>query len=108
MIRALGLSICLALGVALAAPALAQPREKTIEEHAEDAARAAGAALESLFRAVEGAISNLPQYQAPRLSPEGDIVIPRAPQRPQRDPTPLPRPQPAPERGPTGPETEEI
>ncbi len=60
----------------LAAPAAADERAR-----AEDLAREGAT---KLMRALELFIESLPRYEAPRVAPNGDIVIPRAP-REERD-----------------------
>jgi hypothetical protein len=55
----------------LATPAAADERAQ-----AEDLAREGA---NKLMRAFELFIDSLPRYEAPRIAPNGDIVIPRAP-----------------------------
>ena len=55
----------------LAAPAAADERAR-----AEDLAREGAT---KLMRALELFLESLPRYEAPRVAPNGDIVIPRVP-----------------------------
>ena len=69
------LAIVLALGLALApawlpAPAAAQEREESPEQLMREG-------MERMLRAMELLIEMVPQYEAPELTPEGDIIIRR-------------------------------
>ena len=67
--------------LALALPAAADERARP-EELAREGA-------EKLMRALELFIESLPRFEAPRVAPNGDIVIPRVPQeKPERDAAP--------------------
>ena len=93
----------LAGATAAAAPALAQGRQPpTIEQQADEAARAAREAMERAMKVLNGIISSIPQYEPPEVLPNGDIIIRRRPppqQRERQPPAPPPRPgaQPAPD-----------
>lgn len=62
--------------VLLAAPAAADERAR-----AEDLAREGAG---KLMRALELLLDSIPRYEAPRVAPNGDIVIPRAPREQRR------------------------
>ena len=55
---------------------LATPAAADEGARAEDLAREGA---NKLMRALELFIESLPRYEAPRIAPNGDIVIPRAP-----------------------------
>jgi hypothetical protein len=69
--RKLVLLLCL-----LAAPAAADERARAEELAREGAGK--------LLRALELFLESIPRYGAPRVEPNGDIVIPRAPRRDAR------------------------
>ena len=106
-------SICAGLALAglagasvTVAPAQAQNRQPpTMEQQADEAARAAREALERAMNILNGIISSIPQYEPPEVMPNGDIIIRRRPP-PQREP----RPQPPPSRpgAQPGPDLEET
>ncbi len=62
-----------ALAALLPLAAAAQPSS------ADEAARMARAALERLMGTLGAAVSALPQYEAPEILPNGDIIIRRKP-----------------------------
>lgn len=89
----LALAFALALGCALpsAAPAAAEEPPQGEQSPGELAREGA----DRLLRALEGLIRLIPQYEAPELNDEGDIIIRR--KRPGQDPAPVPKPRPKPE-----------
>lgn len=66
----------------LAGPAAAEERDRP-----EDLAREGAA---KLMRALELFLETLPRYEAPRMLPNGDILIPRAPRRETEPSEPAP------------------
>ena len=69
--------------LALAVPAMAEEK-KTDEEIAaelDDAAQSAIEAAESLINALRIFVDNLPQYAAPEILENGDILIRRLPSK---------------------------
>lgn len=57
-----------------------QPNQ--LDRNADEAAKAAREALDKLMRLLNSAIGNIPQYQAPEVLPNGDIIIRRIPNKP--------------------------
>lgn len=97
--------LVLSLGSGLA---LAQSRQPpTLEQQADEAARAMREAIERAMRVFDGVIGSIPQYEMPEVLPNGDIIIRRIPQAP-RDPAPPPRRGPQPTPAPEGPKLEET
>jgi hypothetical protein len=94
--------------------ALAQTRPPpTLEQQADETARALRDALEKAMRLFDGVVGSIPQYEAPQVLPNGDIIIRRVPQAqrepPQRQPPHrLPAPPPAPKKTPADPGQEET
>ena len=69
-----------------AAPALAQD---SAPDPGEEMERAAREAVENIMRALDLFVQSIPQYEAPEVMPNGDIVIRRKPKPgdpPRRDP----------------------
>lgn len=66
----------------LAWPASAAEERKTLPEAAGEAAELAKRAAEKIMGALQGVIETLPQYEAPEMQPNGDILI-RRKQRPE-------------------------
>lgn len=69
------------------APALPPPLEEQWR-HAEDLARDG---IEKLLQSLDALREAVPQYGAPYMDPEGNIIIPRRPS-PQAAPAPLDKP----------------
>lgn len=88
--------------------ALAQSRPPpTLEQQTDEAARAMREALEKAMRVLDGMLGSIPQYEAPEVLPNGDIIIRRIPQA-QRPPQRAPAPPPAPKKSPSDPTLEET
>jgi hypothetical protein len=68
-------------------PAWPAEERKSLSEAARDAAELAARAAETIIGALQGVIETLPQYEAPEVMPNGDIIIRRKPQ-PELDKTP--------------------
>ena len=66
--------IILALGLLL--PCIAA-RAESLQDNAEEAERLAGLALSKLLRALDLMMDSVPQYAAPEVLPNGDIIIRR-------------------------------
>lgn len=99
----LGLGLCLALP-AQAEPIPVQGRQPpTLEEQADEAARAMRDALARAMRLLEGVVDTIPQYELPEILPNGDIIIRRIPPK-GAPPSPTP---PAPSK-PGAPKLEET
>lgn len=75
-------------GAGAAAEPLQRAQGQDWNKEAEDAARAARQALEQIMRALGGVLSNIPQYEAPEILPNGDIIIRRVPREAPSDPRP--------------------
>lgn len=79
--------LVLAVAVLLAAsPAFAQQQNSP----ADDAAEAAKEALGKILRSLSGVIDSIPQYQAPEVLPNGDIILRRKNPAPAQKPPALP------------------
>lgn len=52
-------------------------RADSLQENADEAERLAGEALTKLLRALDLMIDSVPQYAAPEVLPNGDIIIRR-------------------------------
>lgn len=73
------LSILLAIGLlALPFGALSSgARAESLQENADEAERLAAEALSKLLRALDLMMDSVPQYAAPEVLPNGDIIIRR-------------------------------
>lgn len=77
--------IILAVGLLLAPCGVAQADFKSadfksadsLQENADEAERLAGEALSKLLRALDLMMDSVPQYAAPEVLPNGDIIIRR-------------------------------
>ncbi len=74
------------MGALLAAPAQAQERAPTPDM--EEAERLAREAIESLLRMLETLMESIPQYEAPIINEDGDIIIRRRHPRREREAPP--------------------
>lgn len=105
--------LTLGSGVALAQTPTSPP-PPTLEQQADEAARAMRDALERAMRLFDGVLGSIPQYEMPEVLPNGDIIIrripPAAPAPPQRPPQRPPErgPAPAPDKAPNAPKLEET
>jgi len=87
------------IGLGLTLPALAEPtpvqgrQPPTLEEQADEAARAMRDALARAMKLLEGVVDTIPQYELPEILPNGDIIIRRIP--PKGAPPAPSRPAPA-------------
>ena len=100
-------SVALAIGL----PAQAQSRQPpTLEQQADEAARAMRDAIERAMKLLGGVVDQIPQYEMPEILPNGDIIIRRLPPRgaPPRDPPPGRGPDRTPDKTPGGPKLEET
>lgn len=70
--------VVLLLGSAV--PAWPAEEPKSLPEAAGEAAELAARAAETIIGALLGVIETLPQYEAPKVMPNGDILIRRKPQ----------------------------
>lgn len=77
--------LVLAIGVLAQGPALAGD----LRDHGREFEAMAKESAEKFRRAVEDMIRRIPRYGAPKVTPEGDIVVPRRGERP-RTTRPLP------------------
>ena len=103
--------IVASLALTVGAPAMAQSRQPpTLEQQADEAARAMRDAIERAMKLLGGVVDQIPQYEMPEILPNGDIIIRRLPPRgaPPRDPPPGRGPDRAPDRSPGGPKLEET
>jgi len=66
--------------------AFAQGPGKSID----DAAEAARSAIEKVLKALGSALSSIPQFEAPEVLPNGDILIRRTPAAPKPPEPPAP------------------
>ncbi len=66
-----------AITMSLLALPLAAPRAETLQDKTEEAERLAGAALTKLLQALDMMMDSVPQYAAPEVLPNGDILIRR-------------------------------
>lgn len=57
----------------------------------DEAAEAARRAAEAIVRALQSVLESIPQYSAPEVLPNGDIIIRR--KHPQKPPEPLEKPK---------------
>lgn len=80
-------TIAAALWIALA-PATGWSQGTTPQQELDNAARLAQEAVQRMLRALQGTIDNLPQYTAPEIMPNGDIIIRRLPPRRTPDAAP--------------------
>ncbi len=88
--------------------AVAQSRPPpSLEQQTDEAARAMRDALEKAMRVLDGVLGSIPQYEAPEVLPNGDIIIRRIPQGP-RPSQRAPAPPPAPKTSPVDPKLEET
>jgi hypothetical protein len=83
------LAVTILVALLLAGPAAAQ------QDPVDEAGRLAGEALGKLMDAMGTLLQALPQYRAPEVLENGDIIIRRVPAEPDRDPPPEDR-RPAP------------
>ena len=77
-----------ALAVAGPVPAQALDPGTGDRERAEELAREG---IEQLLRALEALLLSIPQYEAPEITEDGDIII-RRKRKPPEPPEPLPSP----------------
>ena len=104
--------VAAAFGLGLAMPAQAEPmpvqgrQPPTLEEQADEAARAMRDALARAMRLLEGVVDTIPQYELPEILPNGDIIIRRIPPK-GAPPSPAPPVPPAPSK-PGSPKLEET
>ena len=99
-----------AMVVVLLGSGMAQAQSRpppTLEQQTDEAARAMRDALEKAMRVLDGVLGSIPQYEAPEVLPNGDIIIRRIPQA-QRPPQRTPAPSPAPKKLPADPKLEET
>lgn len=99
-----------AMVVVLLESGMAQAQSRpppTLEQQTDEAARAMRDALEKAMRVLDGVLGSIPQYEAPEVLPNGDIIIRRIPQA-QRPPQRTPAPSPAPKKLPADPKLEET
>jgi len=99
--------IVASLALTVGAPAMAQSRQPpTLEQQADEAARAMRDAIERAMRLLGGVVDQIPQYEMPEILPNGDIIIRRLPPRgaPPRDRGP----DRTPDGTPGGPKLEET
>lgn len=99
-----------AMVVVLLGSGMAQAQSRpppTLEQQTDEAARAMRDALEKAMRVLDGVLGSIPQYEAPEVLPNGDIIIRRIPQT-QRPPQRTPAPSPAPKKSPADPKLEET
>ena len=89
---AAGIVVCLSI-----APMNAWSQAPSPQQDLDNAARLALEAVQRMLRALQGTIDNLPQYSAPEILPNGDIIIRRLPLKRSPDATP---PAPAKPSGP--------
>jgi hypothetical protein len=99
---AVALGLALAAAPAPASPVAAEtpgaaPPESGVPQLDDEAARLAREAAEKLLQAFGLLIDSLPQYEAPELLPNGDIIIRRKPKPAPGSPGKT-RPAPAPDR----------
>lgn len=80
----------LVLGLVAYAPGTAVVAQERDQESPGELARQG---LESLLRALDAFVDIIPQYEAPELTEDGDIIIRRKP-RPDRPPQRSPRQDP--------------
>lgn len=67
MVLAIGI-LCMPIGAAQA---------DSLQENADEAERLAGEAMSKLLRALDLMMDSVPQYAAPEVLPNGDIIIRR-------------------------------
>ena len=77
-------AVCALAAVVSAAPMWAA--ERTLAPGAEDAEGLAREGVEKLLRALELLLQSIPQYEAPVINENGDIIIRRRNPRPERGP----------------------
>ena len=81
-----GLAI-LAVAALLALPLTSAPAQERKPNPADEAAELARRAAEKIVEALRAVIASIPQYEAPEVLPNGDILIRR------KHPPPTPEPE---------------
>ncbi len=84
IVRSGFLAVLLALALIGAAPAASSAASHTTER--EQAEQMALEAMEQLMRALELFIQSIPQYEAPEITDDGDIIIRRKRRQEQKTP----------------------
>lgn len=74
------------LTILLLALPLGAARAESLQDKADEAERLAGEALTKLLRALDLMMDSIPQYAAPEVLPNGDIIIRRL--HPEAEPEP--------------------
>lgn len=83
-------SLLLVFATGLSNPAMAA------DEMESEAERLLGEGLEKMFEGLDLLMKTVPQYSAPEMLPNGDIIIRRIPQGDGEGPHPAPGPEPLP------------
>lgn len=65
------------LAMAMLALPLGEARADSLQDNTEEAERLAGEALTKIMRALNLLIDTVPQYAAPEVLPNGDIILRR-------------------------------
>jgi hypothetical protein len=76
-LKASVLAVALTLPTILPAMADDMERKKSAEELAREAGELAGETIRQMMQAMEAMIGSIPQYEAPEVLPNGDIILRR-------------------------------
>lgn len=90
--RIIGIAVAVAMAVGpsvVAAPSFAAEEEDpALEEKLDEAEKAFKDTVASFLRIIEGLVKSIPQYEAPEMLDNGDIIIRRKHPEPEKEEEP--------------------